>query len=268
MKKSYLTLDLQLFAEGEEETGVDSVPAAEEQETQETEVTESESGADEEVAAEPEKQNNFEKAFAKRLSAEREKWEVDKQAELQKVQDQFKDYDVSKKAMEYLMKSNGINDAMSLKEQIELAELNERAENENVSPEVLKRIDELEAKSAKLDALEAEKEQTSQYQTFRTELDKFAKEHEVEPDQLHQFMFENQIGKMDVALRAMKSEENETKLKTAKEDAIKEYLESKKAPRVEGSGTAGAIEQDTSKMGWGDITRAAAERVRASLTKE
>ncbi|MNN82492.1 hypothetical protein D3C81_1994300 [compost metagenome] len=76
MSKYRYTLNLQLFADdGAVESGVDEVPAAEVQpETPEFESAD-QTGVDEMAAAEPEKLNNFEKAFAKRLAAEREKWQ-------------------------------------------------------------------------------------------------------------------------------------------------------------------------------------------------
>jgi|ADGO01.1.fsa_nt_gi hypothetical protein len=91
-----LPLNLQLFAEGGEVTGevpapgVEDAPAAGEQ-AQESEVDANQTGVEEQAAAEPEKQNNFEKAFAKRLAAERDKWEAERKAELEKVQQQLRE---------------------------------------------------------------------------------------------------------------------------------------------------------------------------------
>lgn len=257
-----------------EETGVEDVSAAEAQEVQEIpEDSADESGANEEVAAEPEKQNNFEKAFAKRLAEKEAQWKAEKESEIQKLREEYKDYDVSRKAMEYLMKQNGINDSMSLKEQLELVDLNERAESENVSPEVLKRIDELEAKAAKAEEYEKQQAEQKQVSEFESSLKEFAKDKQIDGKpvdhmELWQYMSENQIAKPEAALKAMKADILEAKLETAKADAVKEYLASKQAPKVEGAGVAGAEQRDTSKMGWGDITKAAAERLRASMSKE
>ena len=54
-------------------------------------------------------------------------------------------------------------------------------------------------------------------------------------------MRENQIPNFEMAYRAMKYEQMENDLKNAKDVAVKEYLESKKAPKVEGSGTPGIV---------------------------
>lgn len=73
-----------------ETSGVDEVSAAETQ-------TEEVSGVETQVAAEPEKQNNFEKAFAKRLAEAQAKWE-------QGVADKYADYDKIKQESAYLDK--------------------------------------------------------------------------------------------------------------------------------------------------------------------
>jgi hypothetical protein len=118
-----------------EPSGVEETPAAEVIETPEA-VIESESGVEEEVAAEPEKQNNFEKAFAKRLAAERSKWDAE-------VNEKYKDYDTHKELSQYLQEINGA-DALTLKEQIEMSKLQARAEDNQISPEMQKRLETLE----------------------------------------------------------------------------------------------------------------------------
>lgn len=237
------------------ESGVENVSAAE---TQTSEVTADQSGVDTQAAAEPEKQNNFEKAFAKRLADAQTKWEAENS-------EKYKDYDTLKKTTEYFQQRHGYNDLMTMKEDIELAELQERAEKENVSPETLKRIDELEAKAAKGEALEQQQQQAQHYQEFRTNLEAFAKEKSANADELHQYMYDNQLNSMDVAYKAMRADQLEQQLTTAKEDSIKEYLASKQAPRVEGStGAAGTQSVDTSKMSWKDLDRHAAARLEAA----
>lgn len=269
--KHRLKLNLQLFAEGESiDPGVESAPAAE---VQETEVTDSNPGVESQAAAEPEKQNNFEKAFAKRLADAQAKWEADKQAELQKMQEQYKDYDVLKKATEYLQKTSGIQDLMSLKEQLELTELQERADRENVPPDVLKRIDELEVKAAKAEEYEKQQQEAQTIQQFESSLKTFCEGKEIDGkplshQELWQYMHENEISKPESAFKAMKADILEAKLETAKQDAVKEYLESKKAPKVEGSGSPGQQHVDTSKLGWGDVTKAAIARMQSALTRE
>jgi hypothetical protein len=222
-----------------EESGAESAPAAVEQVEQSTnEVPAPESGANEQAAAEPEKQNNFEKAFAKRLADAQAKWEAD----YAKKYEGFDDY---KKAAEYLQKTSGIGDMLTLREQIELAELQERAEQANVPPEVLKRIDQLEAKAAKADEMEANAKQQQEWQTFETSLKEFCADKSIDGKsvdhmELWKYMHDNGVTKPEIAFKAMKADALEAKLETAKTDAVNEYLKSKQAPKIEGSQGAAA----------------------------
>lgn len=245
MKKPYaLTLDLQLFAE---ETGVESVPAAEEQTVPappETDEPAPETGVEEQAVAEPkEKENNFEKAFAKRLAAEREKWEKERQAELEK----YKDYEIAKKSLEFLMKQNNISDPMTLKEQLELAELQERAEKENLPPEVLKRLDELERKAAKVDEIEKLQQEAQQIQQFEQTLKEFCEGKELDGKpldykELWKYMYDNKTENPEIAFKAMKAEILEKKLEEAKKEGMKELIQAKtNIPKVDGSRGSGSI---------------------------
>lgn len=259
-------LDLQMFAEeAVQDPGVDVVPAAGEQ-SQESEVPADQTGVDNETAAESDKQNNFEKAFAKRLAAKETEWQTAKEAELQQLRDQYKDHDAYKKAAEYLQRTSGIDNIMTLKEEIELAELQERAEKENVPPKVLKRIDELEAKAAKADEIEAAQKQEQERQEFETTLKDFCSDKKIDGKpvdhmDLWKYMHENSVSKPEVALKAMKADILEPKLETAKTDAVNEYLQSKQAPKIEGSQGA-AAQQAPGRAGSID---AAEERALARL---
>lgn len=258
--KFLLALNLQLFSEdGGADPGVDAAPAAEVT-TGDPAPTPQAEASTEGTEPQNEPQNNFEKAFAKRLSAKQAEWETQKAEELRSYQDQLKDFTHYKKAAEYLQKSADISDIMSLTEQIELVELQERAEREQVPVSVIKRIDQLEAKEQEFNKWQ--EQQT--FHSFRSSLEKFASDKGADPDELHQYMYDNQIVNPDIAHRALRAEQLEQKLTTAKEDAIKEYLGSKKAPRVEGSGAAMSQQPDTSKMSWDQIDRLAAERLRAA----
>jgi hypothetical protein len=241
------------------ESGVDTAPAAE---VQTNGTSADQQGVDTQAAAEPEKQNNFEKAFAKRLAAEREKWQNE-------VSEKYKDYDTHKELSDYFQKINGM-DAMTLKERVEMERLQERAEKENVSPEVLKRLDELEAKAAKADEYEKQQQQNQTLQEFENGLKEFAKDKQLEGKpvdhmELWKYMHENGISKPEAAFKAMKADLLEKQLETAKKDAVDEYLNSKKGVKVEGSaGTAGVTTVDTSKMSWKDLNKHAAARLEAS----
>ncbi|MNY27110.1 hypothetical protein D3C86_1610010 [compost metagenome] len=68
----------------------------------------------------------------------------------------------------------------------------------------------------------------------------------------------------NLAYKAMRADELEQQLSTAKENAVKEYLQSKNAPRVEGSGTPGIVHEDTSKLSFSEITKRAAARINAA----
>lgn len=244
MKKPYeLTLDLQLFAE---ETGVESVPAAEEQIPAPPENNESdpETGVEEQAAAEPkEKENNFEKAFAKRLAAEREKWEKERQAELEK----YKDHDIARKALDFLMKQNNISDPMTLKEQLELAELQERAEKENLPPEVLKRLDELEKKAAKVDEIEKQQQEAQQTQQFEQTLKEFCEGKQLDGKpldykELWKYMYENKTENPEIAFKAMKADILEKQLEQAEKEGMKKLIEAKtNIPKVDGARGTGAV---------------------------
>lgn len=262
MKKYRLTLDLQLFADEVIDPGVEVVPAAEEH-VQDQVDTSSEPGEDPSVVAEPEKQNNYEKAFAKRLAA--------KEAEMEaKYAEKYKDYDVLQKATAHLQRTTGISDLMTLKEELELADLQERAETQNLDVDTLKRIEQLEQKAARGDELEAKIQQEEQTKQFETSLKTFCEGKEidgkaVDHNELWKYMHDNQTSNVDMAFKAMKAEVLETKLATAKEDSIRDYLASKQAPRFEGNtGAAGSQAVDTSKMSWKELERHAAGRLEAA----
>lgn len=258
MKKFRLKLDLQLF---NDDSGVEGVSAAEGQ----TEVT-----TGEEVAAtEPSKEDV---AFSKRLSAAQEKWNAEKETEIQKLRDEYKDHDTYRKAAEYLQKTSGIDNIMSLREEIELQELQERADKENVPPEVIKRIDELEKKAARADELEAKTASEKAAQEFEQSIKTFSEGKEIDGKpldyaELWEYMHENEIAKPEVAFKAMKADMLEAKLASAKEDAIKDYLNTKKGVKTE-SGSGAAVQQTQTGGGFKGAESRAIARIRASQTAE
>jgi hypothetical protein len=228
--------------------------------------TETASVQDETPAATP---TETEGSFAKRLRehsekairAEREKWEKE-------VSEKYKDYETHKELSAYFQEINGL-DAMTLKERIELDRLQERAAKENLTPEVLKRIDMLEAKAAKADELEQQQQQQAERQKFETSLKEFCKDKGVDHMEMWQYMHENGVSRPDVALKAMKAEEFEKKAAAREEEVISKYLASKQAPKVEGSvGAAGIQSVDTSKMSWKELQRHTAARLEASKTPQ
>lgn len=265
MYKYRLKMNLQLFSDEmpATETGVDIVPAAEEQQTAQVDSS-SETGANTEVAAEPEKINNFEKAFAKRLAAEREKWQSE-------VSEKYKDYELHKELSAWAQERTGA-DALTLKEQIEMDRLQERAEQQGITPEMQKRLEALEQKAALADQLEHQRNEEQRVQTYFSSLNDFMKDKVGESEKLNQFMIENGLTydpnnpekSFGVAYKAMRAEQLEQELATARETAVKEYLSSKTAPRVEGSGAPGIVQEDTSKMDWKDIRSKSLARIQAA----
>jgi hypothetical protein len=239
------------------DSGVEQVSAAE---TQQDESYSSETGVESQVAAEPEKNGGFEKAFAKRLSSEREKWQ-------REVEERYKDYDIAKKATEYLMRTSGIDDPMTLKEQLELADLQERADRENVPTEVIRRIDQLEAKAAKAEEYERIQEQQKFYSNFRSQLDAFIKDKGVDAEALEQFMIDNRVSDMNIAYRAMKFDEVSKDREKIEKEAVTRYLDSKKAPKAEGSGTPGYTAPSTPKT-FEEARRNALEMMRSANQKQ
>lgn len=268
-KKYRFALNLQMFAEdGGAASGVEGTFAAGEQ-SQGAESASTQTG-DQGAAAE---QGKGDVAFAKRLSAAQEKWNVEKEAEIQKIREEYKDHDTYRKATDYLQRTSGISDLLTLKEEIELADLQERADKEKVPPAVLKRIDELEAKAAKADEFEAKNSQEKAAAEFEQSLKTFVEGREIDGKpvdhaELWKYMHENEIGKPEAALKAMKADILEAKLATAKEDTIKEYLNSKKGVKTEGA--SGAAAQSTPNTGGGfkGAEARAIARIKASRTAE
>jgi hypothetical protein len=219
-----------------------------------------------------------ESSFAKRLrehsekevKAAREAWEKE-------TGEKYKDYDTLKDTAEFFRERHGYNDLLSMKEEIELVKLQTKAAENNISPEMQKRLETLEAKAAKGEELEQQQQETERVSTYFKSLESFTKDKGVDPQALNQFMIDNELQynpnnmekSFDIALKAFKADEAVTKLATAKEDAVKEYLASKKGPRVEGApGTASVQTVDTRKMSWDQVDKHALERIKAMQTPQ
>jgi hypothetical protein len=201
-----------------------------------------------------------EKAFAARLAAERAKIERD-------YQEKYKDYDTYKNIGEYFREQNGFDDAMTLQEEIELAKLQARAEQSQVPPEMQKRLEQLEAKAAEADRLTQEKELQTWYQGFKKELTDFAKDKGIDANELEKFMAEKKLGDMDIAYKALAFQDTQAQKAAIEKAAVENYLNSKKAPRVEGAGTAGYIPPATPKT-WKEADAGAREMFRAARQQQ
>lgn len=184
------------------------------------------------------------KAFAKRLEERTQKaLQEAKQQWEQETSEKYGNFDQYQQAMDYVMKSAGYNNFDEFQSALQEAQLQERAEQNGVNPEYQQRLEELEERAKRADELEQQREQEQTMQQFRTHLQEFSKEKGIEAEQLETFMVENQIPNFEMAYRALRYEQMEADLKNAKDVAVKEYLESKKAPKVEGSGTPGIVKE-------------------------
>ncbi|AFU12941.1 hypothetical protein MC28_1519 [Bacillus thuringiensis MC28] len=184
-------------------------------------------------------------AFAKRLQErtqaalveERQRWE-------QETSERYGNYDTYDRAMNFFMKQAGYNDLDSMMQAIEQQDLLQRAEKFGVTPEIQQKLENLEAKAQRAEELEYQREQQQLAQRFTQALGQFAQEKETDAAALEQFMVEHNVPNFEVAYNAMRAEQLEEQLTSAKETAIQEYLQSKKAPRVEGSGATGIVSDE------------------------
>lgn len=230
-------------------SGVENVVAAEPQQ----EVTTPPEGQANEPPAGDER---VEAAFAKRFAAEREKLEKE-------YAEKYKDYDTYKGVSEYFREVNELSEVSELSQMIELERLKQRAEASQVTPEFQRRIEELEAKAAEADTLRQQNELQSWYRTFRTDLEKFATERGADANELEKFMGDNRIGNMEIAYKALKFADAEAKKKEIEDAAVARYLDSKKAPKAEGSGAAAHVSPSSPKT-WDEAKRGALEMMRSA----
>jgi hypothetical protein len=237
-----------------------------------------ENASAQETASETPETKESESSFAKRLREHSEK-EVKNAREAWEKEsgDKFKDYDTHKELSDYFQKINGL-DAMTLKERIEMEALQERAQaNDNISPEMQKRLEALESEAAEGNKLKQQQQEDQRVTTYFSTLTEFVKDKGVDPKDLNQFMIDNELQynpanmekSFDIALKAFKADDAVSKLATAKEDAVKEYLASKKGPRVEGApGSASVQAVDTRKMSTEQLNRHVLERFKAMSTPQ
>lgn len=189
------------------------------------------------------KQSSFAKRLNEELAKKEKEWEA-------KHSEKYKDHDVYKKSAEYFAKINGVNDVMSLKERIEMEELQEAAEKQQVPVEVLKRLQELEAKASKGEELEKTINEQKQQQTYWDSMNKFAESKEIDSKALNQFMVENQMtydpNNMDksfeLAFKAMKYDEVAMEKAEAEKAGMKKVIQAKSSiPNVTGNKSNGQV---------------------------
>jgi hypothetical protein len=208
------------------------------------------------------------KAFAKRLEErtqralqeERQKWE-------QETSQKYGNYDQYQQAMEFMMQRGGYQSFDEFQAAIQEAQLAERAEQNGIDPEFQSRVEQLEERARLADELEQRQQQEQTYQQFQSALKDFSQQKGVDPAELESFMVENQIANFEMAYRAWHYEQMQNDLTNAKDVAVKEYLQSKKAPKVEGAGTPGVI-KDAPPKNFEESRQRALERLRSARTNE
>lgn len=199
----------------------------------------------------------------KALAEERTKWEKE-------TSEKYKDYDTHKELSQYLQEINGA-DLLTLKEQIEMEKLQTRAEKENMSPEVLKRLDELEAKAARGDELEQQQLKQQNDNLFWSSVDKFVADKEVSKEDLNKFMLDNEIfvdlsnedkmtRKFELAYKAMQHDNVVQKLGSAEKDGMKKLIQAKgNIATIPGKSAQGQVVSAPPKT-WADARARAMQR--------
>lgn len=199
--------------------------------------------------------DKVEAAFAKRFAAERAKLESE-------YAERYKDFDRYKGISEYFREMNEMSDVSELSDRIEMERLQERAQQAQVSPEVQRRLEELEAKAAEADQLREQQNVQSWYKDFRADLDKFAADKQASADEIEQYMIENQISNYEIAYKALRFADAEKQREEIEKAAIARYIESKKAPNVVGAGGIAAPVPAASPKTWDQARAGALEMMR------
>lgn len=205
------------------------------------------------------------KAFAKRLSErtnakiaeERAKWEAE-QAE------RLREYEQYRSLTEQMLKYSGHQDIHSLQQALEQELLQAQAEKHQVPVEVMQRLNELERRAQRADELEHKWQSQQALNTFYQDLNQFLQgKEDVTQESMIDFMVQSGISNFDVAYKALRADLLEQKLATAEQDAVKKYLESKKAPKVEGSGSAPGLIAEQPPKTWEEARERALARLRS-----
>lgn len=182
------------------------------------------------------------KAFAKRLEERTQKALADERAKWEQENSQkYGNYDQYNQTVQYFMRQSGFDNFDEFQEALKEAEIAERAQQNGVDPEFQQRVEQLEERARIADELEQKQQQEQVYQQFSQALSTFATEKGIEANELEQYMVEHNIPSFDVAYKALRHDQMAEELANAKDIAIKEYLASKKAPKVEGAGSPGIV---------------------------
>lgn len=250
------------------ETGVESGSVAEDEGMEDRVSANQETGVNhggvagsrQEVKAEA-----VEKAFAKRLADAQSKWQNE-------MSTKYQGYEDYKFIADYMKETNQM-DVAAIKEQIELERLQREAQKRDVPVDVMRRLNELEVKAQRADELErmrqtemqeaeARWQEQQRYAKFREGLEAFAKEKELDADALHQFMYDNQIGSVEAAYKAMKHDDLAKQISQAGKQAVSSFIKAKSSipNAVSGQVQASKVAQPARTIA--EATRRAEERLR------
>jgi hypothetical protein len=201
------------------------------------------------------------KAFAKRLRESTEKAIAEERAKWEKeTAEKYKDYELHKELSTWAQERTGA-DALTLKEQVEMERLQARAEQNETTPEMQRRLEALEARAARADELERERAEEAQQReqqeaaqqwekTYYDGLNEFVKDKGLDVDAFNKFMVENRVmidpenmtKSFEFAMKAMKFDEVERAAQEAEKKGMQKFLESKGSiPSIKGSNAQGQV---------------------------
>ncbi|MFE1630383.1 MFS transporter [Brevibacillus reuszeri] len=253
-------IDLQHFSEGE--IPIEDAPAsADSVESEEVAPSQTE-------APETEPQDDGieqHKAFAKRLSERTEKAVAEERAKWEAEQAGYRqELDRYKTLSQQMMQYSGHSDLDSLQQAIQQELLQAQAAQHQVPIEVMQRLNDLEQRAERAAELEHKWQSHQALNTFYSDLGQFMEgKEDVTQESMIDFMLQTGLSNFDVAYKALRADQLEQKLATAEQDAVKKYLESKKAPKVEGAGSAPGLVAEQHAKTWEEARERALARLRS-----
>ncbi|WP_199926380.1 MFS transporter [Brevibacillus brevis] len=259
-QKLLFPVDLQYFSEGE--MPFEDNPATVES-VESEEVAPSQTEAQE---TEPQEDGiEQHRAFAKRLAERTEKAVAEERAKWQAEQAPYhQELQRYKTLSEQMMQFSGHSDLDSLQQALQQELLQAQAAQHQVPVEVMQRLNELERRAERADELEHKWQSQQALNTFYSDLDQFMQgKEDVTTESMIDYMVQTGLSNFDVAYKALRADLLEQKLATAQQDAVKQYLESKKAPLVEGAGSAPGVVADAPPKTWAESQQRALARLRA-----
>lgn len=205
------------------------------------------------------------KAFAKRLSERTEKAVAEERAKWQAEQAQYhEELNRYRTLSQQMMQFSGHSDIDSLQQALQQELLQAQAVQHQVPIEVMQRLNDLELRAERADELEHQWQSQQALNTFYSDLGQFMQgKEDVTTESMIDYMVQTGLSNFDVAYKALRADLLEQKLATAQQDAVKQYLESKKAPLVEGAGSAPGVVADAPPKTWEESQQRALARLKA-----